>query len=100
MIKTLYSGFLSCSRMGITLHGICIKIPHGHSHGGPRASHSHSHEYNRKETPENINMRAAIIHVIGDLIQSIGIFIASIIIKQYVSIRLYIVVMILTSLER
>lgn len=40
---------------------------HGHSHGG----HDHSHKH------EDINLRAAFIHVIGDLIQSIGVLIAS-----------------------
>ena len=44
---------------------------HGHSHG-------HSHK-------KNINVRAAFIHVIGDLIQSIGVLIAAGIIKAKVS---------------
>lgn len=72
--------------MGLTLHGICIKVPHGHnhSHAGQRSSHSHSHDF----TPGNINVRAAVIHVIGDLIQSIGVFVAAVIIKQYVSVGL------------
>lgn len=37
------------------------------------------------ETKQNINIRAAVIHVIGDFIQSIGVFIAAIVIKIYVS---------------
>ncbi|XP_046743164.1 zinc transporter 2-like [Diprion similis] len=65
--------------MGLTLHGMCIKVPHSHSHGGPRSSHSHTH----KDVPGNINVRAAVIHVIGDLIQSIGVFVTAVIIKQY-----------------
>lgn len=40
-------------------------------------SHNHSHE--------NINLRAAIIHVIGDLLQSVGIIIAALIIMYEVS---------------
>ena len=35
---------------------------------------------------ENINMRAAFIHVIGDLIQSVGVVIAGYIIKFWVSV--------------
>lgn len=35
---------------------------------------------------DNINLRAAVIHVIGDFVQSIGVFIAAVIIKFYVSI--------------
>lgn len=33
----------------------------------------------------NINLRAALIHVIGDLIQSCGVLLAAVIIKIYVS---------------
>lgn len=35
--------------------------------------------------PKNINVRAAFIHVIGDIIQSLGVLIAAIIIKLKVS---------------
>lgn len=41
----------------------------------------HSHDFSSK----NINIQAAVIHVIGDFIQSIGVFISAIIIKNYVS---------------
>ncbi len=48
----------------------------GHSHG-----HSHSHDAGAEETKDHshddINLRAAFIHVIGDLIQSVGVLIAS-----------------------
>lgn len=33
----------------------------------------------------NLNLRAAMIHVIGDLVQSIGVFLAAVLIKFYVS---------------
>lgn len=52
--------------MGFALH------QHGHSHGG--AQH------------ENINVRAAFIHVVGDFIQSAGVLVASIVI--YFKVRL------------
>ncbi|CAH0592766.1 unnamed protein product [Chrysodeixis includens] len=79
--------------MGLTLH------QHGHSHGG--ASHAHSHgaanpPLNNKERSdsdvesstshshehhaENINVRAAFIHVLGDFLQSFGVLIAAIVI--------------------
>lgn len=67
--------------MGMTLH------QHGHSHG-PSTSPS-SADLERIESTEmsaaashahNINVRAAFIHVIGDFIQSIGVFIAAILI--------------------
>ena len=47
------------------------KHDHGHSHG-----HNHGHGHSH----ENLNMRAAIIHIFGDIIQSIGVLIAAIII--------------------
>lgn len=52
--------------MGLSLH------QHGHTHGGG-SSHSHG-----KEDKENINVRAAFIHVIGDFLQSAGVLIAAI----------------------
>ncbi|XP_055311123.1 proton-coupled zinc antiporter SLC30A2-like isoform X2 [Sitodiplosis mosellana] len=39
----------------------------------------HSHDFSSK----NINIQAAVIHVIGDFIQSIGVFISAVIIKNY-----------------
>ncbi|XP_050669724.1 zinc transporter 2-like isoform X2 [Leptidea sinapis] len=79
--------------MGLTLH------QHGHSHGG---GHGHSHGGNNpvlnnkdrsdsedaesaSSTPverhtENINVRAAFIHVVGDFLQSFGVLVAAIVI--------------------
>uniref|UniRef100_A0A8C5RLZ1 Solute carrier family 30 member 2 n=1 Tax=Laticauda laticaudata TaxID=8630 RepID=A0A8C5RLZ1_LATLA len=50
--------------MGIILH----QSGHGHSH--------HSH----KEGTQNTSVRAAFVHVVGDLVQSIGVLVAAIII--------------------
>ena len=44
----------------------------------PSQQHSHGHS-------NNINVRAAFIHVVGDLVQSIGVLIAAYIIRFYVS---------------
>jgi len=44
---------------------------HDHDHQHDHAAHSHSHE----ET--NMNIRAAVVHVIGDMLQSIGVIIAA-----------------------
>jgi len=65
-----------CS-MGLALHGSCFSS-HGHSHG-------HSHHHAGEDSNRNINIRAAVIHVVGDLVQSVGVFISSIVIKFYVS---------------
>lgn len=84
--------------LGLTLHG-----EHGHSHGG--GGHSHGNDYLSLETShsgkeshessdakyddekakehkkhKDINVRAAAIHVIGDLVQSVGVFIAALLI--------------------
>ena len=77
---------------------------HGHGHGhGHGHEHSHGHRSSdhhhddggdgnngegrkkKKGGGKNINVRAAFIHVIGDLIQSIGVVIAGYIIKFFVS---------------
>ena len=68
---------------------------HGHSHSSSHIScHGHSHseqslivvdivtgEQQNLKPNENINVRAAIIHVIGDFVQSIGVLLAAILIK-------------------
>ena len=57
---------------------------HGHSHGDQSivvdivAGHSHD---NVVKSSKNINVQAAIIHVIGDFVQSVGVLIAAILIK-------------------
>lgn len=70
--------------MGLSLH------QHGHTHGGGHShggEHSHgghkdvenAHDDDAKDK-SNINVRAAFIHVLGDFIQSIGVFIAALVI--------------------
>jgi len=64
--------------LGLLLNG----QHHGHSHGSSK--HSHLIEDNSEDhtsSEEHINIRAATIHVLGDLIQSIGVLISSVIIK-------------------
>lgn len=78
---------------------------HGHSHGGIGGSHGHSHSNEPTHNQElpvtlnpviehtartsgheiNINVRAAFIHVLGDMIQSVGVLIAALIILWNVS---------------
>lgn len=55
--------------MGCTLHS------HGHSHGNTKSS-----DIEHGAHPENINVRAAFIHVISDFVQSCGVFLAALII--------------------
>ncbi|XP_074652798.1 proton-coupled zinc antiporter SLC30A2-like [Tubulanus polymorphus] len=84
--------------MGVVLHSELCACHHptsfghvhshggatGHSHGGA-TGHSHGgatgHSHGGAPSQKNINVRAAFIHVIGDLIQSIGVLIAAYIIK-------------------
>ncbi|XP_064594797.1 proton-coupled zinc antiporter SLC30A2-like [Liolophura sinensis] len=73
---------------------------HGHSHGGRGHSHERhrhndatllplddeseeesTHHTAERKRHKNINVRAAFIHVIGDIIQSLGVFTAALIIK-------------------
>ena len=75
---------LPCFRMGLTLH------QHGHSHTGAVDDTSpllEAHTHNGKS--ENIIVTAAFIHVLGDLIQSVGVFIASLVLYFLVTKNLY-----------
>eukprot|EP00095_Tigriopus_kingsejongensis_P010058 maker-scaffold99_size374999-snap-gene-2.26 protein:Tk10058 transcript:maker-scaffold99_size374999-snap-gene-2.26-mRNA-1 annotation:"zinc transporter 2" len=67
MLLTSGLGLLFNIVMGCTLH------QHAHSHGGEDHGHSHA-------SGENINVTAAYIHVIGDFIQSLGVFVAALLI--------------------
>lgn len=77
--------------MGVTLH------QHGHSHDAPAQTTVMVDEESQgllgggDTKPEstnkaaNINVRAAFIHVVGDLIQSVGVFTAALVIYYKVS---------------
>lgn len=54
---------------------------HQHNHSSHTNHTNHSHDFSSK----NINIQAAVIHVVGDFIQSIGVFISAVIIKYFVS---------------
>ncbi|XP_030383722.1 zinc transporter 2 [Scaptodrosophila lebanonensis] len=62
--KTLVNAPMDATKQNL-ITSVSMHFAHGHSHGSPN---------------DNINVRAAIIHVVGDMIQSIGIFIAALII--------------------
>lgn len=53
---------------------------HGHDHGHSHGGHDHGHSHGGGE---NINIRAAVVHVIGDMLQSIGVIIAAILITFF-----------------
>lgn len=59
--------------LGLVLH------EHGHSHGGHSHDPEHGHHHHDDESG-NVNVRAAFIHVIGDLLQSLGVLSAAFII--------------------
>lgn len=62
MLYTSLFGLIVNVLMGCTLH------QHGHTHGGVR------------EEESNLNVRAAFVHVLGDFLQSFGVFVAAIVI--------------------
>lgn len=64
-------------------HGEEGGCSHGHDHGeghghehGEHAGHSHDHTDGEAEEPRNINLHGAVLHVIGDLVQSLGVAVA------------------------
>ena len=75
-------------RLAAVLH----QKAHGHSHGfskkkktqlkKPKASPS---SFIIEEEAENVNVRAAFIHVLGDFLQSVGVFLAALLIWFKVS---------------
>ncbi|XP_077051854.1 proton-coupled zinc antiporter SLC30A8-like [Siphateles boraxobius] len=82
--------------MALTLH----QSGHGHSHGGLSAGHGHSHGHRKenghsqsnanhcdveeqgtgKRQQANASVRAAFVHVIGDLLQSVSVLVSALLI--------------------
>ncbi|CAH3182125.1 unnamed protein product [Porites evermanni] len=82
--------------LGIILHQTGMGHNHSHGMGGSHGhGQGHSHSNNKEESirrisrsnslrhseKQNINVRAAFIHVLGDIVQSVGVLIAAYIIK-------------------
>lgn len=90
--------------MAAVLHGGSSHIfHHNHSHGNNLLIHQQVRSSGDDEMKvqidgimttqsecksENINVQAAFLHVLGDFIQSIGVIIAAVIIKFYVSCKI------------
>ena len=80
-IKILHSGEGGHVHLG----GGSCSGDHGHSHGG----HDHGHDHGRERTEseikaaeekKNLNVEAAFLHILGDLLNSVGVIIAATII--------------------
>ncbi|XP_064547732.1 proton-coupled zinc antiporter SLC30A2 isoform X2 [Drosophila montana] len=99
-------------------HGYGHEHEHGLSHAQPTTISASDEPHNvvitnglkpiQQNGPErNLNLRAAMIHVIGDLVQSIGVFLAAILIKFYPSAKyvdplctlLFSVIVIMTTVQ-
>ena len=74
---------------GLIFNLIQMRILHqdagGHYHIGGNHNHEHDHEHGH---PRNINVDAAYLHVLGDMIMSIGVVIASLIIFLWPSLTI------------
>ena len=66
MLITSGLGVLVNIIMGASLH------QHGHAHGGGGGEAEHGHGHSHGGGEENINVKAAFIHVVGDFLQSLG----------------------------
>lgn len=53
---------------------------HGHGHGNGNGGHSHSHSHGSDHGNSSVNVRAALLHVLGDFLSSLGVLISSIVI--------------------
>lgn len=75
-----------------SLHACDHDHGHNHSHGENDAHSNHSHPHNsgpkRESDLKNVNLRAALIHVIGDALQNVGVITAGIIIYFWPSLSI------------
>jgi cation diffusion facilitator family transporter len=84
MLMTAVFGLICNRIMAKVLHHSHGAHGHDHSHGAHSHDHSHeghSHDHHSHGSHlEDVNVRAAFLHVLGDMIQSIGVIIASVVI--------------------
>lgn len=64
---------------------------HGHSHGFAN-NLTQRDKHGRRNGHGNASVKAAFVHVVGDLVQSVGVMLAATIIHFWVSVRLKITV--------
>ncbi|XP_068704975.1 proton-coupled zinc antiporter SLC30A2-like [Montipora foliosa] len=82
MLLTASAGLIINVILGMILH----QKGHGHSHGvhkkkaESKKSQASPSSFVIVEEEENVNVRAAFIHVLGDFLQSVGVFIAALLI--------------------
>merc|ERR1712079_512633 len=57
-------------------HSHASESGHGHAHGSELESEQHGHS-RTSESGDNINIRSALLHVLGDFFQNIGVIIAA-----------------------
>lgn len=74
--------------LGLFLHGMCCTSLfgghlHGHSHGGHARLHEEGDAEVHGAREKHINIRAALIHVLGDFLQSVGVLVSSVLIKIF-----------------
>lgn len=73
-------------RMFLILHGSGSSHSHSHTcHTGQMQEDNHQQQHNHHGSHSNASVRAAFIHVVGDLVQSVGVLIAATIIHFWVS---------------
>ena len=76
---------VDCEKLLVNQEG--IQNSNGYTSYGTLSAHSVSRHEGGHSHKDNINVKAAFIHVIGDLLQSVGVFIAALII--YFKVILY-----------
>ena len=89
MLLVAVIGFLFNLIMGLVLayqgvghshslhsHGHDHEHEHGHEHHDAHSDHGHHSHHEEGGDLQNVNLRAALIHVIGDALQNLGVIIA------------------------
>ena len=64
---------------------------HGHGHGHEHSSHAHAHSHGfggHGHSHMNMNVRAALLHIVGDIIQSVGVLVAALVIHFWPHLKL------------
>lgn len=83
-VSIMGEAMLVVAALGLVVNVVVFKMlshtgSHGHSHHGHSQPHSHAHSHSSNQS-ENLNMKGALLHVMGDLLGSVGALVAGLVI--------------------
>jgi cobalt-zinc-cadmium efflux system protein len=65
---------------GLAVNLVVLLVLRGHDHGHEHDHHDHDETHKHAEEPDDLNVRSAWLHVLGDTLSSVGVIVAGLVI--------------------